>query len=176
MKLIITRHGETLWNTQNRILGRTDIPLNENGFNQAKKLVKELSFTPLKAVYSSPLSRAYSTALMVAQNHNIACIKDHRLIEMDFGIYEGLNRNNEEYELEKQKFFCRYPNGESYFQVVARVYALLYELLERHPNDTILIVTHNGICRIVTSFFDDMSNSEFVSFVMGNCEVREFFA
>lgn len=174
MKLLLTRHGETNWNQENRVLGRTDEPLNETGRAQAAGLAEALRGVSLQAVYASPLQRAGVIGSMVAGEHGLTCQMDDRLIEMDFGRMEGCPRNDPAYLAEKRRFFARYPEGESYFDVAARVYPFLDELSRTHREDTVLVVTHNGICRMIASWFLDMSEDEFVSFSMKNCEVREF--
>ena len=174
MKLLLTRHGETDWNRENRVLGRTDAPLNETGRAQAEELVEALHGVSLQAVYSSPLKRASVIGEMAARDHGLACQVDGRLIEMDFGRLEGCRRDDEAYLAEKRKYFSRYPGGESYFDVAARVYSFLNGLKEVHETETVLVVAHNGICRVIASYFADLSEEAFLSFSMKNCEVREY--
>ena len=174
MKLLLTRHGETNWNQENRVLGRTDEPLNERGTAQAKELAEALRGASIQAVYTSPLKRAGVIGEMVAEDHGLTCQVDDRLIEMDFGRMEGSRRDDEGYLLEKRRFFARYPGGESYLEVAARVYPFLADLKRAHPDETVLVVTHNGICRVIATYFADMTEEEFLSFSMKNCEVRAF--
>ena len=174
MKLLLTRHGETNYNRENRVLGRTDEPLNEKGRAQARYLAETLRGIRLDAVYASPLRRASDIGDMIAGEHGLRCQVDDRLIEMDFGHCEGCRRDDPVYLKEKRRLFARYPDGESYFEVAARVYPFLQELQRTHGDKTILVVAHNGICRVIASYFTDMSEEEFISFSMKNCEVREY--
>ena len=175
MKLLLTRHGETDWNRTGRVLGRTDEPLNETGLRQAEELVRALRDVPLRAVWSSPLARAAAVGRLAAESHGLICRTDPRLMEMDYGRLEGCRRDDPVYLAEKQRFFARYPGGESYLQAAGRVYPFLEELKARYgPEDTVLLVTHNGICRIAANYFLDMTEEEFVSFRMDNCEIRSF--
>ena len=174
MKLLLTRHGETDWNRENRVLGRTDEPLNEKGRAQADELLEALGGISIQAVYSSPLCRSSVIAGMAAVDHGLTCRIDDRLIEMDFGRLEGCRRDDAVYLSEKSSFFSRYPEGESYFDVAARVYPFLQELERAHRDETVLVVTHNGICRVIANYFVDMTEDEFLSFSMKNCEVRAF--
>ena len=174
MKLLLTRHGETDWNRENRVLGRTDEPLNEKGRAQADELLEALRGISIQAVYSSPLCRSSVIAGMAAVDHGLTCRIDDRLIEMDFGRLEGCRRDDAVYLSEKSSFFSRYPGGESYFDVAARVYPFLQELERAHGDETVLVVTHNGICRVIANYFVDMTEDEFLSFSMKNCEVRAF--
>ena len=174
MTLYLARHGETDWNKDNRVLGRTDAPLNETGLVQAREMVWTLHDVSLQAVYSSPLKRAAEIGRMVAEDHALVCQTDDRLIEMDFGRMEGTQRNDPAYLAEKRKLFSRYPGGESYFQAAARVYSFLDELKRIGGDGNILVVTHNGICRVAATYFMDMTEEEFMSYSVKNCEVRSF--
>ena len=174
MTLYVARHGETDWNKSNRVLGRTDAPLNETGLAQARELVRALHGISLRAVYTSPLRRAAEIGRMVAEDHGLISQTDERLIEMDFGLLEGAQRDDPAYLAEKRKLFARYPGGESYFEAAARVYSFLDELKRAGGDGTVLVVTHNGICRVAATYFMDMTEEEFMSYSMKNCEVRSF--
>lgn len=177
MKLYLTRHGETDWNVQNRVLGRTDIPLNETGLAQARKLAGLMEGTSIDAIYTSPLFRAVVTGEEIAarQLHSCPCMASDCLIEQDFGVYEGLDRGNPSFQRAKREYFKRYEGGESYFDVSARVYPFLREIAREYDSgQAVLIVTHNGICRVISNYFEDMENEAFASFTMGNCEVRKY--
>ena len=174
MTLYLARHGETDWNKDNRVLGQTDAPLNGSGLVQAHELVLALHGVSLRAVFASPLKRAAEIGRMAAEDHGLVCQTDDRLIEMDFGRLEGAQRDDPEYLAEKRKLFARYPGGESYFQAAARVYSFLDELKRAGGDGNILVVTHNGICRLAATYFMDMTEEEFMAYSMKNCEVRMF--
>lgn len=166
------RHGETAWNAENRILGSTDIPLNEKGREQARKAAEELQSIRFDVIYTSELSRAMETGLAVAAlQQDCKVFHEACLNENDFGEFEGKDRCSEEYQSEKRKCFKRYPGGESFLDVAARVYPFIKSLLSDPAlqDKTVLIVSHGGICRVITSCFRDMENEEFVSFAMPNC-------
>ena len=173
MKLLVTRHGETEWNKKNLILGRTDIPLNDTGIMQAKRLRDNIPFE-FKYVFASPLKRTAMTAQIICENKDIEIKYDDRLIEMDFGIYEGKDRGDKTYQEEKRKFFKRFPQGESYFKTAQRVYNCLDDIIKEYAGENVLIVTHNGICRIIHTYFCDMGNEDFASYSVGNCEIKVY--
>lgn len=173
MKIYLTRHGETIWNRKDWVQGMTDIPLNEVGLRQAERLAEEMSGVHLDVIYTSKLQRAMVTGRMVAERHERCRFETLECLnEMNFGKYEGTNRADKEYQWEKRKYFKRFEDGESFLDVAARVYPFI-ELLKARNEDA-LVVAHNGICRIFTSYFVPMENEEFTSFALGNCEVRMF--
>lgn len=175
MDIILVRHAQTEYNAQDRVLGRTDIPLSELGLRQAERLGQRLAEQRIDKIFSSPLLRAVQTAQAIRKAQKLPCELEiaPALIEMDFGIWEGQPRKSEEYQNEKRRYFSRFQNGESYFDVAARAYAFLRDIAGL-PFGRCALVTHNGICRVITSYFQDMENEEFISFVMDNCETREF--
>ncbi len=173
MQLYVTRHGETEWNYTNKILGRTDIPLNETGIMQAKTLAKNLP-KDIEFIIASPLGRTLTTAKIIADENDLPYQLDRRLIEMDFGTYEGMLRSEEGYQIEKRRFFSKYPEGESYLQVAQRVYNFLDEVISKYHDKNILLVTHNGILRVIHTYFNDLDNEDFASFAFGNCNIMKY--
>ena len=172
MKLYMMRHGETVWNAENRILGSTDIPLNEIGRGQARKAAEELAAIDIDVIYTSCLSRAMETGLAVAElQKNCKVFHEACLNENDFGDFEGQDRLSEEYQNEKRNCFKRYPGGESFLDVAARVYPFVRDLINdpQMQDKTVFIVSHGGICRVISSYFRDMENEEFITFAMKNC-------
>lgn len=168
--IYVVRHGETEWNAINKVLGRTDIPLNDKGLQQAQELACSLKDLKPDVFLCSPLCRARQTADAVSAATGMRYTIDDRLIEQDFGRFEGINRFDGEYQKAKREYFARYPGGESFFDVAARVFPLIEEL----DGANALLVTHGGICRIIRNYFEDMGNEEFVQFSQGNCEVRMY--
>ena len=168
--IYVVRHGETEWNAINKVLGRTDKHLNAKGLQQAKQLAYSLKARKIDTFLCSPLGRARQTADAISDKTGIRYKIDERLIEQDFGRFEGVDRFDREYQEAKREYFVRYPGGESYFDMAARVYSLIKEL----NGTNALLVTHGGICRMIRSYFEDMGNEEFVQFSQGNCEVRKY--
>ena len=174
MKLYVARHGQTQWNLENKILGRTDLPLTEVGKAQAEILADRVSDLELDLIISSPMRRAMETAGAVANRYHLPVLTDERLIEQDFGIYEGQHHKVPDYLENKRQFAYRYPGGESGFDVAHRVYGFLEELKEKYPSQRILVVCHRCICRIIRTYFEDMTNEAFLLYAEENCAVREY--
>lgn len=169
------RHGETHWNANDKVLGRTDIPLSDSGREQAHAAGMALSFEKIDVIYTSPLSRAIETANIVSslQTHDCPVYLKQCLIEQDFGVFEGQPRSDQNYQLNKRLYFKKYENGESYLDVAARVYPFLQNL-NNTEYSKILLVTHGGVCRILHSYFFDMDNEQFASYTTRNCEIKRY--
>ena len=91
------RHGESLWNVENKICGATDIDLTEKGFQQAEQAAESILHQELKIdmILASPLKRAYHTAQVISERTGIPLKAEPRLIEQNFGKWEGFqNRQN----------------------------------------------------------------------------------
>lgn len=174
-KLYFTRHGETVWNVENKICGTTDSPLTEYGRKQAALLgeVVRSSGKQIDEILYSPLSRAADTAKAIADATGIPARCEPRLREQCFGKYEGTPRNGAEFHRSKMNFADRYNGGESMMQLAQRIYNLLDEL-KAQPDKTYLLVAHNGIARVVESYFHDMTNEQYAAAGIRNCQLVEY--
>lgn len=174
MKLYVARHGETRWNALNKVCGRTDIPLTELGMKQAEDLADRIDGLGIDLIISSPMIRARETARPAARRLGLEIITDDRLIEQNYGNYEGVDRQNPGFLQNKRQFAFRYPGGESMMDVAHRIYGLLEELKEKYPNRNVLLVCHGGVCRLIRTYFEDMTNEEFFCYSEENANVREY--
>lgn len=155
MKIYMIRHGETDWNVIKRLQGRSDIPLNEAGRELAKRTGEAMRDIPFTRVYTSPLKRARETAEYIKGKRDIPVIIDERLIEMNFGEYEGLCCGKDNYSIPDPDFmnFFLKPQaytppskGESIPELCARTTSFLKELVSNPAlqNETVLISTHGA--------------------------------
>ena len=124
------RHGQTVWNVENKICGATDSPLTEHGRQQAAETGKNIVESGIKAdeILYSPLSRAADTAKIISEMSGIPCREEPRLIEQNFGKWESTPRDGKEFKMAKASFACRYEGGESMLQLAQRIYNLLDEI------------------------------------------------
>jgi broad specificity phosphatase PhoE len=152
-RLFIARHGETLANREYRFIGSRDDPLSEHGQIQAAQLAEALAGFPIVAVYSSPMQRAYSTALPIAERHNLAVQRCDALREGSFGIWQGMNRAEVlARSTEDAQLFYQWgldpnlapPGGESLITMQERVCAGVEQLALAHPDQSIVLVSHVG--------------------------------
>ena len=172
--IYFTRHGETVWNVENKICGMTDSPLTARGQEQARQLGELVrdSGLHIDEILYSPLSRAADTAKAIAAATGLPARCEPRLREQCFGKYEGTPRDGAEFRISKTHFADRYDGGESMMQLAQRIYNLLDEL--KQDDKTYLLVAHNGIARVVESYFHNMTNAEYAAFGIKNCELRKF--
>ena len=175
-RIYFVRHGETVWNREKRIAGSTDVALTEKGREEAEERGKDLAAMGLKVdrIYSSPLSRAYDTALIIASHLKVEVEKDERLREQDFGYWEGVapGDRKEDFIRDKMCFMKKYGNGESMLETAHRVYSFIDE--KRKESGDILVVAHNGIARFFHAYFNEMTNEEFAHYSVPNCSVTVY--
>lgn len=109
------RHGQTVWNVENKICGATDIELTELGHQQAEELGQAILEQEIQIdeILYSPLIRAKETARHVSEVTGIPMREEMRLKEQNFGKYEGTPRNGEEFQKAKANFINSYEGGES---------------------------------------------------------------
>lgn len=158
--IYFVRHGLTDWNEyvdetgkiNPKCQGRTNIPLNKNGIAQAKALKEQLSGIKFDKVFCSPLDRTKQTCEIILGSLDGVVI-ENRLIERDFGEFEGLTRTQfkfVEFCSDKTK---TYERAESITDVENRVFELLNEL-KQNPNENVLLVSHGGVGCVFASYFD----------------------
>lgn len=170
------RHGQTVWNVENKICGATDVELTERGHKQARELGEKIltEGIHIDEIICSPLVRASATAMHISEMTGIPMRVEPRLKEQNFGKYEGTPRNRQDFQRAKERFADSYEGGESMIRFCGRIYSLLDDIREKADGKVYLLVAHNGVARAVQSYFTDMTNEEFAKFGIGNCELRRF--
>ncbi|HEY8416675.1 MAG TPA: histidine phosphatase family protein [Limnochordales bacterium] len=156
-RLLLTRHGETDWNVARRIQGWSDIPLNDHGREQARRLAARLRGTELAAIYTSDLARAMETAAIVSDGRPVALRVTETLRELSYGQWEGWTRD----DLAAAgclEWVQRWnagdavpppPGGEPLPAAWERAERFLSCVVLRHPGETVLVVTHGGLLRLL---------------------------
>ena len=170
------RHGQTIWNVENKICGATDIALTEFGHQQAIETGRKILAEGIKAdeILYSPLIRAADTARHISEITGIPARVEPRLTEQRFGKWEATARNGEAFKKAKECFACSHEGGESTLHLAQRIYNLLDEIKAVSGEKTYILVAHNGIARMVQSYFHDMTNEEFATYGIKNCEIKRY--
>jgi alpha-ribazole phosphatase len=155
-KVILVRHGQTLWNLEMKYQGHCDVALTEKGIKQAELAAISLAAEPISAIYASDLCRALATAECIAKKHNVQVTAIPELREINFGQWEGLTYdkiNNQWSEIMAKLFThpdeIQIPDGETFREVKERATAALAKLVAQHPNETIVVVSHGGTIRTI---------------------------
>jgi broad specificity phosphatase PhoE len=157
-RIHLVRHGATSFTAEDRFAGASDIPLSDEGRAQAVRLGERLRGERLDAVYASPLRRTLETARILARPHGLEPFPEPGLREIDFGRWEGLRREEietefkDEYVLWQQDPFARAPmNGESGHDALGRAMRAFQDIVERHREGSVLVVSHKGTNRLLIS-------------------------
>jgi broad specificity phosphatase PhoE len=151
ISLYIVRHGHTYANRPWTFLGRSDPPLSDIGIKQVEQLKTGFYQVSVNVIYTSPLARAKQTTSLLQPILHCPFIVDERLIEQDFGLWEGLH-----IDTVKEKYATDFNNwirdayqyaptgGETSGEVLQRQQALLNKIRQKHPGKTVVIVGHGS--------------------------------
>ena len=153
LEIYLIRHGESVGNREDRFRGRHDFPLNKNGIRQARALYQELSSVPFDDIYSSPLKRALTTAEILANKRPILSIDDG-FTNISLGDWENRKKNEIRerfpelwglWTTEPEKL--NFPGMETLAQIKKRSYKALQELMKKHPEGRIAVVSHRAVLK-----------------------------
>jgi broad specificity phosphatase PhoE len=183
-RIILVRHGQTEWNRIERFRGRADVPLNETGLIQAEVTGRRIAaeWRP-SAIYSSPLSRAVKTAEIIAQYFELQVNVHSGLIDIDYGQWEGLTPDEvrERWPEIIDDWYSKpasmhIPEGETLEKLRSRALAAIDELATRHNDQTIVVVGHTVINRIILLGVLGLSNDRFWRLRQDTCAINCFEA
>ena len=169
--IYLFRHGETVWNKDNRRQGHSDSPLTERGrlqaLNNARRLRRQRTLKEGVSVYSSPLGRAKQTALIIVEALGLSSdviVYEPELMESSFGIWEGLT--DEEIKMRypdswqartTDRWYVPAPSGESYADVEARVSAWYTRI---SLPETTIVVCHGLTSRVFRGIYAGLSHQQ----------------
>jgi broad specificity phosphatase PhoE len=166
--VFLVRHGRTGWNKEQVFRGHKDVPLDEVGREEARLVGKRLKGEGIKAVFSSPLSRARETAEAVARSHNVEVQIVEGLIDLHFGEWEGQSLK----EVQKQypDLYAQwqgaphqviFPGGEGLAAVRSRAIKAVEKIVERHPQEAVALVSHRVVLKVLICALLGLDNSHF---------------
>lgn len=178
--ILLIRHGQTVWNQEVRFRGQTDIPLDETGQRQAAKTAEYVAARwSLQAVYASPMRRAVQTAQAIAEAQGLQAQPLDGLLDIHFGEWQGLTvaEVRERYPDLLRAWWTaphtvRFPGGESLDDVRARATAALRWVVEHHPDQTVALVAHTVVNRILLCAILDLGNEYFWHWDQRTCAVN----
>lgn len=189
-RVVLIRHGQTAWNREVRFRGRADLPLDDFGWKQAEATGRYLRARwPVDVVYASPMQRAMQTAQAIAtmaamaEAHGLNAQSFDGLLDIDFGEWQG--RTPDEVEEDYPKLLkawfeaphtVRVPGGESLDHVRDRVVSGLDRVIERHPGQTVAMVGHTVVNRVLLCAVLGLGNDRFWRLQQETCAVNVFDA
>jgi broad specificity phosphatase PhoE len=155
-RIFLVRHGATTLTADDRFAGSTDVPLGDDGRVQVERLSVRLAAAPITAAYSSPMRRTMASAAAIARPHGLTPVAVDALREIDHGHWEGLRRADvqrdfpDEYAAwERDPFDVAPRGGESGRAVLARARPALDAIISRHPDESVLVVSHKATNRLL---------------------------
>ena len=156
MRLLLARHGESLWNAERRFQGSTDVPLSARGRAQAKALAGGLRGYRVRAAYVSPFRRARETAELALAGTGVPLVVLDELRELSLGQWEGCTvdevraRDGDPYVAWlRAPHDCPPPGGEPLPVVSARVRVAVDRIAAAHPDgEDVLVVAHGGVISV----------------------------
>lgn len=180
-RIILVRHGQTEWNREEKFRGWVDIDLDETGRRQAQAMADRVAQWEPASVYSSPLKRAISTARPIAERLGLEVIPLEGVIDMNFGAWGGLTIA-EVRERYPQDFdhWCNspqrllIPEGESLEEVRVRAADAIGELASRHGDDSVAVVTHRVVCKVLICHFLGLDVSHFWQIAQDTTAINTF--
>jgi broad specificity phosphatase PhoE len=180
-RFILVRHGQTEWNRIERFRGRADIPLNDTGLEQARRIAQHLSREPFVAVYAGPLQRTLATAEPIAEAKHLSVQPLAGLMDIDFGAWQGLTPEEAaaRYPDDYSRWLdhpaqVHFPGGESLNQVRVRAMTAIRNLAKMHDGETVVLVGHRIANKVILCAVLGLSNSAVWRIEQDNGAVNRF--
>jgi len=181
-QIIFLRHGQAKNNTERILAGRTEgIPLTEIGIKQAEHTAELLEQMNISTIYSSPIQRAKHTAEIVAEHNSLNVTIDERLIELDMGKFTGIPYD--EIFTSHGNVFMKFYNGEleiahngveTFAEVKKRVLGIVDHVIEKHPDENVVLVTHMDPIKAMLSTIVDLSPTNLFELIIANASLNIF--
>ena len=167
-RIILVRHGQTPWNKDKIFRGSRDIPLNDQGREEARLAGEWLKGETIHVAYCSPLSRARDTGEAIARHHGLNVEDLPGLTDLCYGDWEGLPLAEVKVKYadlyrrwETAPQTVRFPGGETLEEVKTRAMAAVQEAVRRHPGQTILLAAHRAVNKVLIAALIGLDNSHF---------------
>jgi len=172
-KLVLIRHGESIWNKENRFTGWVDVPLSPKGEEEAREAAKKLGSQNFQVAYTSALRRAQDTLAIIIKTlaWDVPVIRDQALNERHYGELQGLNKDDlrKQYGPDQVKIWRRSydvppPGGESLKDTAARTLPFFERCImgDIRQGKNVLVVAHGNSNRSIIMLLDKLSGEEVV--------------
>jgi probable phosphoglycerate mutase len=181
-QIIFLRHGQAKNNTDRILAGRTPgVPLTDVGIKQAEQTAKLLEDMNISAIYSSPIQRAKHTAKIVGDHNSVDVTIDDRLIELDMGKFTNIPYD--EIFNSHGNVFMKFYNGEleiahngveTFADVKKRVLGIVDHVIEKHPDENVVLVTHMDPIKAMLSTIVDLSPTNLFELIIANASLNIF--
>jgi len=173
-KLVLIRHGQSLWNLENRFTGWTDVPLTEAGRNEARGAAKKIAHMRFDVAYTSALSRAQETLRIILETNGIdlPVIRDQALNERHYGDLQGLNKaqtaekyGKEQVHLWRRSYDVPPPGGEALKNTAERTLPFFERCImgDLREGKDVLVVAHGNSNRSIAMQLENLSAEEVVA-------------
>ncbi|BDQ31774.1 MAG: histidine phosphatase family protein [Nitrosopumilus sp.] len=180
--IIFLRHGQAKNNVERILAGRTEgVPLTDVGIKQAEHTAELLKHMNVSAIYSSPIERAKHTAEIVGGHNSLDVTIDDRLIELDMGKFTGVPYD--EIFTSHGNVFMKFYNGEleiahngveTFAEVKKRVLGIVDHVIEKHPDENVVLVTHMDPIKAMLSTIVDLSPTNLFELIIENASLNLF--
>lgn len=174
----LVRHGQTNSNIAGLCASRSDEDLNDIGYAQARRLSARLATLPIASVFTSPLRRAYSTAVAVAEPHGIVPMIVDDLIEINHGDWQGLHIDEISHkwpEIWKQWMSdpseVSLPNGESLVEVAERAIRAFRNIVDTDQDKQTIVISHEITTKLIVVSVLGASKNIYRRFEIGNASL-----
>jgi len=177
-KLVLIRHGQSLWNLENRFTGWTDVPLTQLGREEAENAGKRIADMHFDVAYTSVLGRAQETLdiILKVTGFNLPVIRDQALNERHYGDLQGLNKaqtaeryGKEQVHLWRRSYDVPPPNGEALKNTAERTLPFFDRciLTDLKEGKDVLVVAHGNSNRSIAMKLENLSAEEVVALELG---------
>jgi probable phosphoglycerate mutase len=183
-KIILTRHGHVEWIVPERFRGRADLPLTEQGVDEARAASRRIGATwRVAAVYASPMTRSVRTGRIIGGPFSLDAQPMDALIDIDYGQWQGLTPDEararwpEEVDLwYRRPDLVRIPGGESLQDVLARAADALRHVVDRHPEEAVVLVGHDSVNRVILLHALELPLSRYWHLGQAPCAINQIEA
>ena len=180
-QIILVSNGNTPWDKDKIFQGSKDISLDDLGREEAWAAGKWLQDETIHAAYTSPLSRARDTAIAIARHHDLEVLDLPALADLSYGDWEGVPWKEVKvkyadlyHQWETAPHTVRFPNGEPLAVLRIRALATVEGVVQRHPDQTVLLMAHRAVNKVLIAAFIGLDNSNFWRIAQDTTAINRF--